>query len=139
LLAMKKIFAVFALALMTIAAHAQTGKNAAEARRIFDEMRATYSRLETFSHGHSILEVDGKKTIFGNQFAFRAPNLFLEVRHQPEGDQIGVSNGRTCYRYDPAYSKVPYLALPMPPAKLGRIGIVQYTGVGNDLALFLAG
>jgi outer membrane lipoprotein-sorting protein/thiol-disulfide isomerase/thioredoxin len=139
LCAMKKFLAVFALTFLTFSAHAQPDKNAAEARRIFDEMRAEYSQLETFSHGKVLSVYDGKKTVSDERVAFRQPNRFSEIKHRPEGDWINVSNGRTNYFYDAKQSKTKYFAAPMPPEKLGRIGIMQYYGGGFFLAPFLAG
>lgn len=136
---MKKFFAVFALALLTISAHAQPDKNAAEARRIFDEMRAKYSQLETFSRGTVITNFDGKEVVDKGKFSFRQPNRYSEITNKPGVHWTRVSNGRTYYIYDAIQSKTKYFAMPMPPEKLGRVGIMQYIGGGVIMASLLAG
>jgi outer membrane lipoprotein-sorting protein/peroxiredoxin len=137
---MKKLLAVFALALMTVSAHAQNDNNATEARRIFDEMRAEYSRLETFSHGTLVSNYNGKEIISKSQFSFRHPNRYSKVVQRPEGNSIAVSTGHTLYGYAPHLSKTKkYVAYPMPSEKLGRVGVMQYTAGDSFLTPLLAG
>jgi outer membrane lipoprotein-sorting protein/thiol-disulfide isomerase/thioredoxin len=136
---MKKILVVFALMLLTISAHTQEDKNATEARRIFDEMRAEYSRLETFSRGTVITNFNGKEVVDKGKFSFRQPNRYSEITNKPGVHWIRVSTGRTYYLYDATQSKTKYFAMPMPPEELGRVGIMQYNGGGLIMSQLLSG
>lgn len=136
---MKKFLAVLALVLVTISTHAQTNESAAKARRIFDEMRAKYSRLETFSHGKILFSYNGKDDVSDVKFAFRQPNRYSRIVHRPEGDWVDISNGRTNYFYDGKQSKKNYFATLMPPEKLGRVSLMQTNVGGFFLAPLLAG
>jgi outer membrane lipoprotein-sorting protein/peroxiredoxin len=136
---MKHFLAVFVSLLVTISAHAQPNKNAAEARRIFDAMRTKYSQLETFSRGTVITNFNGKEVVDKGKFSFRQPNRYSEITNKPGVHWIRVSTGRTYYLYDATQSKTKYFAMPMPPEKMGRVGIMQYIGGGVTTSSLLAG
>jgi outer membrane lipoprotein-sorting protein/peroxiredoxin len=139
LCAMKKFLAVFTLALVTISAHARADENATEARRIFDAMRAKYSQLETFSRGTVITNFDGKEVVDKGSFSFRQPNRYSEITNKAGVRWIRVSTGHTYYLYDATQNKAKYFAMPMPPEKLGRVGIMQYNGGGLIMSQLLSG
>lgn len=104
------------------------------ARELFDAMRAQYANLESYSHTVTVTNEVKKASLGTGKTQFQQPNRYAHTFK----DNQTVSNGLTLYEYSPSSVKNSYHALPLPPAKLGRVGLMQYHFAGR-FTPFLAG
>jgi len=98
--------------------------------KLFNQARATYKNLKTFSMTiNSIIVSEGKKTQTSGDFFFRAPNLFSLTSKSAQGNSRTVSDGRALYIANAAQPKE-YYVMPMPPANVGRKALMQFGNAG---------
>ena len=105
--------------------------------KVFDQARAAYKNLKSFSMTiDSVLVSEGKKTQSSAQFFFRAPNRFALIRKSAQGNSRAISNGRKLYIAESSQPKE-YYAMPIPPASVGRKALMEFSNIGL-LTPFLA-